>query len=222
MEKHLPILRRQDVFRGMADAEILRLLACLNAREARFDRARSLWELGGARWAVVVTGGLMALLADPRGNRTIVGDYGPGELLDGGAMESDVLPLSFDVRAGTLLLLLDAAAAAAPCARACRAHLLFLRNAAQAYGRREKLLLYKVEYLSKRSTREKIIRYLELQTDLQGSRKLSIPYSRQELADFLAVDRSAMCAELTRMQHDGLIRFERKRFEVLRMESHNL
>jgi len=212
MEKHLPALRKQALFRGMADGEILRVLACLHAREAQFDRARTVWE-AGSRWAVVAAGGLRALLDGGQGSRTILGDYGPGDLLSTGAV-AGALPLRFDVRAGTVLLLLDGGAMAEPCEEGCRAHLLFLRNAAQALAGREEALLYKIEYLSKRSTREKIMNYLAQQTALQGTRKVNVPYSRQELADFLAVDRSAMCSELSRMQAEGVIRFERKRFEV--------
>jgi len=213
MEKHLPVLRKQALFRGMADGEILRVLACLHAREEPFDRARTVRALG-SRWGIVAAGGLRALLDDGQGNRTILGDYGPGDLLSAGAMESGALPLRFDVRAGTVLLLLDGDAMSEPCDAGCRAHLLFLRNIMEALAGREEALLQKMEYLSKRSTREKIMNYLTRQTALQGTRKVNVPYSRQELADFLAVDRSAMCSELTRMQAEGVIRFERKRFEV--------
>ena len=211
MEKHLPALRKQALFRGMADGEVLRVLDCLHAREELFDRARTAWELG-SRWGIVAAGGLRALLDDGQGNRTILGDYGPGDLLRAG--EPGALPLRFDVRAGTVLLLLDGEAMAEPCEEGCRAHLLFLRNVTQAMAGREEALLYKIEYLSKRSTRDKIVNYLAQQTALQGTRKVNVPYSRQELADFLAVDRSAMCSELSRMQAEGVIRFERKRFEV--------
>jgi len=217
MEQYLPLLRRQALFRDMADGEILRILACFHAREARFDRGRTVGELGGG-WGIVAAGGLTAQLIDTRGNRTILGDYGPGEFLDTGAAQPGTLPLSFELRAGTVLLLLDSGAAAAPCGEGCRAHLLFLRNAAQALAHRETLLLYKIEYMSKRSTREKIMSYLRLQSALQGTRRLNIPHSRQALADTLAVDRSAMCAELSHMQSDGVLRYERKRFDLLKEE----
>jgi len=214
METYLPYLRRQPLFRGLSDEEILHLLACVHARELRFDRARTIQEVG-THWGIVAEGGVMEQLLDARGNRTILCDYGPGDFLDTGIAEPGAPPVSFHVRAGTVLLLLDSGAAAEPCEDLCRAHLLFLRNAAQALAHREKLLLCKIEYMSKRSTREKIMCYLRQQSARQGARRLNIPYSRQELADFLAVDRSAMCAELSHMQSDGVIRYERRRFEVL-------
>jgi len=221
METYLPLLRGQALFRGMADGEVLRVLSCFHARELRFDRARTLRELAEpSRWVIVAAGGLRAQIDDARGNRTILGDFGPGDFLDSGVTgpRAGAPPFSFDVRAGTVLLLLDSQAAAEPCGDCCRAHLIFLRNVAQALARGEALLLYKIDYLAKRSIREKIVSYLAIQTALQGARKVNVPYSRQELADFLAVDRTAMCAELSRMQSDGVLRYERKRFELLREE----
>ena len=218
MEKYLPLLRRQPLFHGMEDEEILRVLACFHVRELRFERTRAVTGLGEQPCrALVLEGGLLVQLEDARWNRTILGGYGPGDFLGGAVLEprAGVPPFSLEVRAGTVLLLLDDGPAAEPCARGCRAHLLFLRNAAEMMAGREKLLFYKLEVLSKRTTREKIIAYLAIETALQGRRKVHVPYSRQEMADFLAVDRSAMCAEFSRMQGEGLLRFERKRFELL-------
>jgi CRP-like cAMP-binding protein len=216
MEERLPFLRSSALFRGMTDGEILRVLECLHAREQRFDQDQILWDAGGQPvWALVLEGGLMLQQEDLRGNRSILGDFGPGDFMGGNAMGAIAGSFFVSVRAGTSLLLMDREGAMDPCGECCRAHMLFLRNAAEGLARRELLLLYKVEYLSKRTTREKLLSYLAIQSSLQGTRRVNVPYTRQELADFLAVDRSAMCTELTRMQNDGLIRFERKRFELL-------
>ncbi|MCL2123719.1 MAG: helix-turn-helix domain-containing protein [Desulfovibrionaceae bacterium] len=214
MEEHLPFLRGSVLFRGMADDEILRALGCFRAREARFDQARAIWDIGEQPlWGLIVQGGLTAQQEDLRGNRSILGDFGPGDFLDG-AM-AGALPYFFSVRPGTVILLMEHEPAVSPCGNGCRAHLLFLRNAVNAMAQNGARLLHKVEYLSKRTTREKIMSYLTMQSALQGARRFNVPYARQELADLLSVDRSAMCTELTRMQNDGLIRYERKRFELL-------
>jgi len=216
MEAHLPLLREIPLFAGMADEEILRVLTCLRARELRFDRAQLACELDEQPFlGVVIEGGLMAHQADLRGNRSILGDYGPGDFLDGAARAEESTPLYYSVRAHTAVILLENGAAMAPCQECCRAHLLFLRNVARAMALEKANLLRKLEHLSKRSTREKIVSYLETQSALQGTRKVHVPYTRQELADILAVDRSAMCSALTSMQKDGVLRYERKRFELL-------
>ena len=217
MEDRLPLLRALPLFRDMADGEILRVLACFHAREKRFDRARIVWDFCGEPLAgVILEGGATVQQEDLRGNRCIMASFGPGSCLDRDVLSTaGTAPFFLSVEAGTLVLLLERRTVMNPCAEHCRAHLLLLRNAMQAMAQRELQLLHKIDYLSKRTTREKILAYLNLQAALQGARQLSVPYTRQELADLLAVDRSAMCTELTHMQNDGLIRFERKRFELL-------
>lgn len=74
----------------------------------------------------------------------------------------------------------------------------------------------KIEHLSRRSIREKVMSYLSDESAAGSGNEIIIPYNRQELADYLAVDRSALSAELGRMRDDGLIRFERNRFTICR------
>ena len=80
---------------------------------------------------------------------------------------------------------------------------------------RNLLLTQKMEYLTKRTTREKLLAYLSEQARLQQSNRFTIPFNRQQLADFLAVDRSAMSSELGKMQADGLIVYKKNNFELL-------
>ena len=77
------------------------------------------------------------------------------------------------------------------------------------------LLMQKMEHITKRTTREKLLSYLSSQAVMKGSSSFEIPFNRQELADYLAVDRSAMSAELARMRDDGLLRFRKNRFTLL-------
>lgn len=69
--------------------------------------------------------------------------------------------------------------------------------------------------MSKRSTREKLLSYLSEEAKREGCASFTIPFNRQQLADFLSVDRSAMSNELGKMRDDGLLRFEKNRFELL-------
>ena len=68
--------------------------------------------------------------------------------------------------------------------------------------------------MSKRTTREKLISYLSDQAKIQGSNSFTIPMNRQQLADFLSVDRSAMSKELCKMRDEGLIVFNKNKFTL--------
>ena len=72
----------------------------------------------------------------------------------------------------------------------------------------------KIEFTSKRTTREKLLSYLSAEAQKSNSNSFIIPFNRQELADYLSVDRSAMSAELSKMRDDGILRFNRSSFEL--------
>ena len=85
-------------------------------------------------------------------------------------------------------------------------------------------LLAKIDLLTRPSTREKLLTYLSgmaerktLQPDRKGGNvTIEIPFNREELADYLGVDRSALSRELGKLRDEGLLRFERNRFELLK------
>ena len=73
----------------------------------------------------------------------------------------------------------------------------------------------KIQITSKRTTREKLMAYLLNQAKLQGSNLFSIPYDRQELADYLEVDRSGLSAEISKLRKEGVLESEKSRFQIL-------
>ena len=75
--------------------------------------------------------------------------------------------------------------------------------------------MQKLGHMSGRTTRAKLISYLSEEAKRQGSSTFTVPFNRQQLADYLCVDRSAMSNELCKMRDEGMIRFEKSRFELL-------
>jgi CRP-like cAMP-binding protein len=69
-------------------------------------------------------------------------------------------------------------------------------------------------HISRRTTRQKLLAYLLSEAEANGSASFTIPFNRQELADYLCVDRSAMSAELGRMRDEGILSFYRNSFKL--------
>nr|WP_325235852.1 Crp/Fnr family transcriptional regulator [uncultured Oscillibacter sp.] len=90
-----------------------------------------------------------------------------------------------------------------------------IQNLLRDIARKNLLLKEKIEYLSIRTTKEKLMAYLSAQARAQGDRRFTIPYDRQALADYLGVERSAMSAELGKLRAEGKIKFKRNHFELL-------
>ena len=92
---------------------------------------------------------------------------------------------------------------------------MVVHNLFGAMSDKNRKLVQKLEHMSKRTTREKLISYLSEQAKSQGTSEFTVPYNRQQLADFLSVDRSAMSNELSKMQSQGLIEFNKNTFKLL-------
>ncbi len=101
------------------------------------------------------------------------------------------------------------------CTMSCEFHHRLSGNMVGIMANKNRELMRKVEVVTKRTTREKLLAYLSIQGQLQGSSTFEIPLSRVELAEYLCVDRSAMTRELMKMQQDGLVEYEKNRFTLL-------
>ena len=110
------------------------------------------------------------------------------------------------------VLFLDVNRVLTMCPSACQFHGRLIRNLLSVVSQKNKLLTQKLEYMSQRTTREKLLSYLSEQSLRVGSPSFDIPFNRQQLADFLSVDRSAMSNELCKMRDEGILTFERNHF----------
>ena len=129
---------------------------------------------------------------------------------ESGTLMNDVLAVEDSV-----VIYLDVKRIITVCSNACRFHSMVVQNLFFAISEKNRKLVQKLTFMSKRTTREKLIAYLSEEAKRQNSSEFSIPFNRQQLADFLSVDRSAMSNELCKMRDEGLIVFEKNRFTLL-------
>lgn len=101
------------------------------------------------------------------------------------------------------------------CTMACQFHHRLIENMVRVIADKNRDLMRKVEVVSKRTIREKLLAYLSIQAQIQNSRYFEIPLGRVELAEYLCVDRSALTRELTKMKEEGLIDYDRNCFRML-------
>ena len=101
------------------------------------------------------------------------------------------------------------------CTHACQFHQTLIENMVRLIARKNRELMRKVEVVSKKTLREKILAYLSIQSQAQGSRTFELPLGRVEWAEYLNADRSALTRELAKMQAEGLIDYHRNTFEIL-------
>lgn len=213
------ILQQCPLFSGIELQELEAMLGCLDARSVMLDKEQPVFREGDPAdfVGVVLSGAVRVLRTDFYGNQTIVGQVEPGELFGEAfscAGESK-LPVSVIATQPSRVLLLDLRRVLTLCGNACLFHSRIVRNLVQVLAQKNLQLNRKLDIASRRSTRDKLMAYLTAQAKQQKSAQFTIPFDRQALADYLGVERSAMSAELSKLQKEGLLETRKNWFKLL-------
>jgi CRP-like cAMP-binding protein len=220
MKKYLPILFRSSLFEGLAPAEIEKLLDCLSAGTKKFEKDEYIFMEGDeiSSVGIVLSGAVHVVQDDYWGNRTIIARMGPGDLFaeafSCGGIER--LPVSVIAAEKTEVLLINFKRIITTCSSACSFHTKLVSNMIGVLARKNIRLMKKMEHITRRTTRDKLLSYLGARARQARGGAFRIPFNREELAEYLSVDRSAMSAELCRMRDEGMISFHKNNFEILK------
>lgn len=219
MEKYLPVLKKSVLFSGVKEEDIRVLLSCVEAKVRRYGKGEYVLQQGEYLddIAVLTEGSLHIQNDDYWGNRSILGRISIGEIFGEAYAFSREEPLMNDVVAieDSTVMFINAKKVISTCSSACRFHTLVVQNLFSVLSEKNKKLVQKLGHIGKRSTREKLISYLSQESKRQKSAEITIPFNRQQLADFLSVDRSAMSNELCKMRDEGLLTFRKNVFRLL-------
>lgn len=219
MEKYIEILKRTQLFSGVNDTEISTMLNCLQAKILTFQKGEYVFREGEHldNITVLVEGKLLVQRDDFWGNRSIVNVIRVGEMFGEAYVAPESGSLLNDVIAeeDSTVIFFDVRKILTVCSTACRFHSLVVQNLFFAISEKNRKLVQKIGHMSKRSTRAKLLSYLSEEAKRQNSSYFTIPFSRQQLADFLCVDRSAMSNELCKMRDEGLLQFDKNQFTLL-------
>ena len=219
MEDYIRILKRTKLFAGIAENEISMMLSCLDAHMREYRKGEYVFRQGEyiSTIMMLVDGELHIQQDDYWGNRSIISHISAGDMVgeayiapESGALLNDVVAVE-----DSTVIFLDAKKIMTVCSSACRFHSIVVQNLFFAISEKNRKLVMKLGHISKRTTREKLISYLSAESRRQNSSDFTIPFNRQQLADFLSVDRSAMSNELCRMRNEGFLRFDKSRFTLL-------
>lgn len=209
-----------SLFRGIDAADLPSLLSCVDARCRRYKKGALLLRRGErtARLGLVVSGAVHILREDFWGNRTIVGIAEAGDVFaeSYACLPGELLEVSVLAAADTEVLFLDAERAVSGCDKACSFHGQLSRNLLALLAGKNLMLTRKMGHMARRTTRDKLLSYLSAQALAAGGPEFCIPLDRQQLADYLAVDRSAMSAALGALRDEGVLTFRKNQFHLLR------
>lgn len=219
MKKYIDIIGKCALFAGISRDDIIDMLSCLEARVITAVKNQVIFSEGdpARNMGVVLRGKVRLIREDYYGNRSIVAEVEPGELFAEtvAAAGEEKMPVSTVTSEESVIMLIDCRRVLYQCGKGCDFHNKLVGNLLQVVAEKNMILNQKIEIISKRTTREKLMTFLLSEAKKKNSDEFEISYNRQELADYLGVDRSAMSAEIARMRRDGLIESEKSRFRLM-------
>ncbi|GBF72285.1 Crp/Fnr family transcriptional regulator [Paenibacillus sp. 598K] len=219
MEAWMRLLEQSALFRGFDRGEMSSALLCLEGTVQKYHKKEALFHEGDALPAVgiVLSGTVFLCSVDAEGSQTILSELTSGDIVGETALQlqGDGSTHSAYAAETSDILFIQLANIIRSHGNVCALRARVIENLLALIVANNRGLYRKLDLVAQKSLRQRIVHYLELEARRKGSRTFAIPFSRADLADYLLADRSALSRELCRMADEGLIRFQRNRFELL-------
>ncbi len=219
MKKFLEIWKKCPLFDSIEDSDLLKMLTCLGARIESFDKKYTVFAEGSpARYiGIVLSGTAHVIQIDYYGNRSILSEIHEAEVFAEAfaCAGVDSLPVSVIADKPCEIMLIDSSHILHTCEKHCAFHQRLIYNLMKDLAKKAIMFHQRIEITSKRTTRDKLLTYLDLQSRKIGKNAFEIPFDRQELADFLEVDRSGLSTEIGKLIKEGVIKSHKRYFEIL-------
>jgi CRP-like cAMP-binding protein len=185
-----------------------------------FDRKYTVAREGStARYiGVVLSGSVEVSEMDYYGNRSILAVSQPGDAFGEAFACAGVpsLPVTVTAREACDVMLLDSEHILHTCEHNCGFHNRLIYNLMRDLAEKTVLFHERIEITSKRTTRDKLLAYLLAASRRAGSASFTIPFDRQQLADYLEVDRSGLSAEISKLRREGILESKKSYFRLLK------
>lgn len=218
MTEYLEILHRSPLFRGIEAKELSALLDCMGAQPRRIKKGDTVLAAGerATHLGIVLAGRVQVSRLKADGQRIVMGEIRPGQLFaeSFACAQAEALPVTATAGADGAVLLLDSGRLSAPCSAACAFHGRLIANLLSVLAHKNLALAGKVEVLSGRTIRERLLAYLEDLCLKAGKNTVTVPFDRQALADCLCVDRSALSRAIGQLREEGVLEVDRGKFTL--------
>ncbi len=209
MEKYFDLLVQTPLFSGVQQEELASLLNCLQARTFRVEKGMPVFLEGDEAGFIglVLEGAVQIVRDDYYGARSVLGHAEPGELFGEtyACSNMEFMPVSGYALQESSIMLFSCRKMLTVCSNACRFHNQIVKNLLQVVAEHNVSMSRKIQFMSQKTTRQKLMAYLLDQAKKAGSPEFTIPFDRQALADYLGVERSAMSAELGKLQREDVL-----------------
>ncbi len=215
MPEYFSILRRTPLFSGVSEQELSAMLSCLDPQLKQFEKDESLLRIGEKTDAIglVLSGSVLIVQEDIWGNRNILSKAVAGQTFAAAFACAPGARLNISVVADTPVdaMFLNVKRILQVCPSACAHHNRIIQNLLGELAEKNLRCNEKLIHTGQRTTRAKLMSYFSAESQRIGSYTFDIPFSRQQLADYLGVERSGLSAELSKLKKDGILDYYKNR-----------
>ncbi|MBR1942999.1 Crp/Fnr family transcriptional regulator [bacterium] len=217
MNEYISKLNKCLLFNGIKAENLTALFGCMGAKVFEFEKNTTVIKEGKIfdKLGVLLEGNLQIVQYDYLGNRTILSTIEPLQIFgEAFSCVKTKFPMNVETTQKSKVLFLISDRISNPCPNGCIFHKQLVNNLLHILAHKNVNLTQKIECMSKRTTKEKLLTFLTLESIKQNSKEFYIQYDRQSLADYLGVERSAMSAELSKLRKDGIIECKKNWFKL--------
>jgi CRP-like cAMP-binding protein len=212
-------LKNTRLFSNIKEADIPALLKCLGSRKQSYPKEDFIFLAGQSAPAVgiLLSGKAQVIKENMLGDSMIIGTLIPGDMFGEtyACMGKEAIPVSVVALEPCEALLLDVGRIVHTCQTACPFHQQLIANLLQIMARKNDMLNRKMSFITHKTIRSRLEAYFYDQMEQCGSYEFTLPFNRNELADYLCMDRSAMCRELSHMKEEGILDYSGNHFHWL-------
>ena len=206
-----------DLFENIENEKILELLKCTGIKTKTYKKGAYILKTGSKIdfLGVILDGNAQITKNNYPDKENIIESLKVNDIFGHNivCLGINKSPVNIIAKTNCEILFLPFEKVITPCGRLCNYHLQLIKNIMKMISKRNSLLNTKLDIIGQKTTREKIL--VLLQEYKSENEIFEIPYSREEMAKFLCVDRSAMSRELCKMRDEGILIFHKNRFKLL-------
>ena len=216
MKEFFPVIRSAPLFSGISEEELTVMLSFLRAEKRVFPKGAFVLRASDTADSIglVLSGTVLVIQEDIWGNRNILSKAGLGQTFAAAYACAIGSRLNMSVIAETpvTVMFLNVKRILNVCPSACSHHSRIIRNLLGELAEKNLRFNEKLTHMGQRTTRSKIMSYLSSEAQRLGKYEFDVPFSRQQLADYLGVERSGLSLELGKMRSEGLLDFRKSHF----------
>ena len=211
------------LFEGIKPEELKHILVCIKAYEKSYPKNSYIILQGDkvTSFGVVMAGCVDIVKENIYGNRRLITTIEKDMIFAESLVAAgwDESPISAVAKQDSRVLFIPLDRLLIMCSSSCSFHNKLIINLIEMLATKNLLLTQKLDYLTSRTTRERIAKYFIDTANRKGKTTIKIPYNRNQLAEYLGVDRSVLSRELSKLKNEGILEFEKNTFHIADVHS---